>query len=67
MNTLKYFLLLGLVAAGAGVDTNLPPPIVESFAAADLLGWRAERSLADMCTDTWRWQRLNPHGFNSSQ
>ncbi|MGC4099186.1 MAG: UDP-glucose 4-epimerase GalE [Nitrospira sp.] len=33
--------------------------------AAALLGWRAERGLADMCIDTWRWQSLNPHGFNS--
>lgn len=32
--------------------------------AAAMLGWRAERSLADMCADAWRWQRLNPHGFN---
>lgn len=33
--------------------------------AADLLGWQAKRGLPDMCVDTWRWQRLNPHGFNS--
>ena len=32
--------------------------------AAALLGWRAERSLADMCADTWRWQSLNSHGYN---
>ena len=32
--------------------------------AAAVLGWRAERSLADMCADAWRWQSLNPHGFN---
>ncbi|TKB94794.1 MAG: UDP-glucose 4-epimerase GalE [Nitrospira sp.] len=32
--------------------------------AAALLGWRTERSLADMCADTWRWQNLNPHGYN---
>ena len=32
--------------------------------AAALLGWRAEHSLADMCADAWRWQNLNPHGFN---
>ncbi len=32
--------------------------------AAALLGWRAERNLADMCADTWRWQSLNPHGYN---
>lgn len=35
--------------------------------AAALLGWRAERGLADMCIDTWRWQSLNPHGFNASR
>ena len=28
-----------------------------------LLGWRAERDLAAMCEDSWRWQRLNPEGF----
>lgn len=33
--------------------------------AAALLRWRAERSLADMCADTWRWQSLNPYGYNS--
>lgn len=32
--------------------------------AAALLGWHATRSLADMCTDTWRWQSLNPHGYS---
>lgn len=25
--------------------------------AFEQLGWRCERSLADMCRDTWRWQR----------
>jgi UDP-glucose 4-epimerase len=33
--------------------------------AAALLGWQAERTLADMCADVWRWQSLNPHGYNS--
>ena len=32
--------------------------------AAALLGWRAERGLADMCADAWRWQSLNPHGYH---
>jgi UDP-glucose 4-epimerase len=33
--------------------------------AAERLGWRAQRDLAAMCTDSWRWQRLNPQGFAS--
>lgn len=32
--------------------------------ATTLLGWKAERSLADMCADAWQWQNLNPHGYN---
>ncbi|MGZ9710877.1 UDP-glucose 4-epimerase GalE [Glaciimonas sp. GNP009] len=32
--------------------------------AAELLGWRAEKSLAAMCADSWRWQSLNPKGFD---
>ena len=31
--------------------------------AAALLGWKAERSVADMCADTWRWQSMNPQGY----
>jgi UDP-glucose 4-epimerase len=28
----------------------------DTGAALKVLGWRADRSLADMCRDTWRWQ-----------
>jgi UDP-glucose 4-epimerase len=31
--------------------------------AAQQLGWRARRDLAAMCADSWRWQTLNPRGF----
>lgn len=34
-------------------------------AAATLLGWRATRTLTDMCVDGWRWQEMNPHGYSS--
>lgn len=27
------------------------------------LGWFATRSLDDMCQDAWRWQSLNPNGY----
>jgi UDP-glucose 4-epimerase len=27
------------------------------------LGWKAERSLEDMCRDAWNWQRSNPEGY----
>ena len=35
----------------------------DSTLAHALLGWRASRSLEDMCRDAWRWQRQCPSGF----
>ena len=32
--------------------------------SAEKLGWKAEKTLADMCRDSWRWQSSNPNGFN---
>lgn len=32
--------------------------------ALELLGWRAELGIAAMCRDAWRWQELNPEGYN---
>jgi len=32
--------------------------------ARELLGWEAKLDLARMCEDSWRWQHLNPQGFN---
>ncbi len=35
-------------------------------AAREQLGWQAKLDLARMCQDSWRWQHLNPHGFNAA-
>jgi len=31
--------------------------------AEELLGWKAEKNLEDMCRDSWRWQSGNPNGY----
>lgn len=31
--------------------------------ARQVLGWQAERGLAEMAADAWRWQTRNPHGY----
>lgn len=31
--------------------------------ALSFLGWHAERDLAQMCEDAWRWQSHNPNGY----
>jgi len=35
--------------------------------AARELGWRAGRSLDDMCRDAWRWQSGNPAGYAAQE
>ena len=31
--------------------------------AAEVLGWKAEKGIAEMCADHWRWQNGNPEGY----
>jgi len=31
--------------------------------SAEKLHWKAEKTLADMCRDSWRWQSANPNGY----
>ena len=31
--------------------------------AQEVLGWKAERDLEQMCADSWRWQSMNPNGY----
>eukprot|EP01062_Namystynia_karyoxenos_P023060 TRINITY_DN18874_c4_g1_i1.p1 TRINITY_DN18874_c4_g1~~TRINITY_DN18874_c4_g1_i1.p1 ORF type:complete len:352 (+),score=138.03 TRINITY_DN18874_c4_g1_i1:86-1141(+) len=30
------------------------------------LGWKATRTLEDMCADLWRWQQQNPEGYGDA-
>jgi UDP-glucose 4-epimerase len=32
--------------------------------SAELLHWRAQFDIVDMCRDTWNWQSKNPMGYN---
>ena len=44
-----------------------PGDVAASYAdptrAETELGWRATRTVDDMCVDTWRWQCQNPDGY----
>lgn len=45
-----------------------PGDIAECYAkperAKNELGWEANKTIEDMCTDSWRWQSANPEGYN---
>ena len=49
------------------IDPRRPGDPDEVYAdaskAKELLGWEAERGIAEMCEDTWRWQSGNPKGY----
>ncbi|MEL4506110.1 UDP-glucose 4-epimerase GalE [Luteococcus sp. H138] len=44
-----------------------PGDVASSYADVNLaqqeLGWQANKSVADACADTYRWQSANPNGF----
>ena len=42
---------------------DLPEAYANVEKAEKLLGWKAEKTLADMCRDAWRWQTMNPDGY----
>lgn len=49
------------------IEARRPGDIAECYAdaakAKELLGWEAEKEIADMCRDGWRWQKNNPNGY----
>ena len=50
------------------INARRPGDIAECYAdptkAKEKLGWVAEKNLRDMCRDSWRWQKNNPHGYD---
>lgn len=61
-------------ASGRPVNYRIAPrragDIAQCYAdpalAAQVLGWHAEKDLAAMCADAWRWQSQNPQGYPDS-
>ncbi len=37
--------------------------VADPARAREVLGWRAKRTLEQMCADTWRWQSTHPAGY----
>ncbi|NRG96968.1 UDP-glucose 4-epimerase GalE [Streptococcus suis] len=47
---------------------NRPGDLPSFYANADKawkeLNWKTEKTIEDMCRDTWNWQSKNPNGYN---
>lgn len=35
--------------------------------AKKAIGWKAENGIDEMCQDAWRWQKMNPNGYESEE
>ena len=42
---------------------DLPILLADPTKAQTVLGWRAKRTVEEMCADAWRWQSTNPQGY----
>ena len=55
------------VAVPYKIVDRRPGDIAACYADAtkslEKLGWKAEKTLEDMCRDSWRWQSHNPNGY----
>lgn len=59
-------------ACGHDIPYEIKPrragDIATCYADASLakkeLGWEAEYGIDEMCADSWRWQSMNPNGYN---
>ncbi len=49
------------------ITARRPGDIAECYAnpqkAYEILGWKAEKGIDEMCEDSWRWQKQNPNGY----
>src|SRR5699024_1946667 len=39
----------------------------DASVAKEILGWQTEKSLEEMCRDSWNWQKNNPSGYESEK
>lgn len=52
------------------IKDRRPGDIATCYADASLakkeLGWEAQYGIDEMCADSWRWQSMNPNGYNEA-
>ena len=51
------------------IQARRPGDIATCYSSAELakkeLGWVAENGIREMCEDSWRWQKMNPNGYEN--
>ena len=67
LDMVNTFSQVNNVAVPYVITDRRPGDIATCYAdpakSAEVLGWKAEKNLADMCRDSWNWQSKNPMGY----
>ncbi|MGN0459383.1 MAG: UDP-glucose 4-epimerase GalE [Ruminococcus sp.] len=68
LDIVKTFIKVNGVDIPYAIKPRRAGDIAECYAdpskALDVLGWKAEKNLEDMCRDSWNWQKKNPRGYD---
>ena len=68
LDMVKAFREVNQVALPYQIVDRRPGDIGTCYAdpqkSAEKLGWKAEKTLEDMCRDAWNWQKNNPTGYS---
>ena len=68
LDMVKSFVSVNDVAVPYAITDRRPGDLAVCYAdpakSAEMLGWKAEKNLDDMCRDSWRWQKNNPMGYS---
>ena len=50
---------------GARRAGDMPECYANADKALNILDWKTEKTLEDMCRDSWNWQKNNPNGYRN--
>ena len=68
LDMVNTFSEVNAVAVPYQITDRRPGDLATCYAdpakSAEKLGWKAEKTLEDMCRDAWNWQKKNPNGYN---
>lgn len=71
LELLKAFESISKISIPYRIVNRRPGDVGISYANVEFtkkkLGWKAEKDIYQMCEDAWRWQKLNPYGYENNK
>ena len=71
LDMVNTFMQVNNVEVPYAIVARRPGDIATCYAdptkSREVLHWTAEKTLSDMCRDSWNWQKNNPQGFDTPE